>query len=113
MKQTLLITLFSFAFSSFMIASTDKFTDKMAVIGSPGLSSDPCAAIDKKLIRLDEFTTMVNNTSSFHLEEKASALPVPGITVSNNKKKMLRDAKKKRAKLLAERQKYGCESSTN
>jgi hypothetical protein len=110
MKQTLLITLFSFAFSSFMIASTDKFTDKMAVIGSPGLSSDPCAAIDKKLIRLDEFTTMVNNTSSFHLEEKASALPVPGITVSNNKKKMLRDAKKKYVKYSADRQKYGCDT---
>ena len=110
MKQTLLITLFSFAFSSFMIASTDKFTDNMAVIGSPGLSSDPCAAIDKKLIRLDEFTTMVNNTSSFHLEEKASALPVPGITVSNNKKKMLRDAKKKYVEYSADRQKYGCDT---
>ncbi len=110
MKQTLLITLFSFAFSSFMIASTDKFTDNMAVIGSPGLSSDPCAAIDKKLIRLDEFTTMVNNTSAFHLEEKASALPVPGITVSNNKKKMLRDAKKKYVEYSADRQKYGCDT---
>ena len=49
MKQTLLITLFSFAISSFVIASTDTFTDKMAVVGSPGLSSDPCAAIDKKV----------------------------------------------------------------
>ncbi|WP_373033412.1 hypothetical protein, partial [Sulfurovum sp.] len=72
MKQTLLITLFSFVLSSFMVASTDSITDKMAVIGSPGLSSDPCAAIDKKLIKLDEFTTMLNNTSAFHLEEKAS-----------------------------------------
>jgi len=110
MKQTLLITLFSFAISSFIIASTDTFTDKMAVIGSPSLSSDPCAAIDKKLIKLDEFTTMVNNTSAFHLEEKASALPVPGITVSNNKKKMLRDAKKKHAEYSAERKKYSCEN---
>ncbi len=110
MQQTLLITLFSFLLSSFMVASTDSITDKMAVIGSPGLSSDPCAAIDKKLIKLDEFTTMVNNTSAFHLEEKASALPVPGITVSNNKKKMLRDAKKKYAEYSAERKKYSCEN---
>ena len=88
MKQTLLITLFSFAFSSFIIASTDTFSDKIAVIGSPALSSDPCAAIDKKLIRLDKFTTMVNNTSAFHLEEKAEALSVPGISVSNNKNKI-------------------------
>ena len=108
MKQTLLITLFSFVFSSFIIASNDTFTDKMAAIGSPGLSSDPCVAIDKKLIRLDTFTTMVHNTSSFHLEEKAEALSVPGITVSNNKKKMLRDAKRKYTEYSSEYKKYGC-----
>jgi virulence-associated protein VapD len=113
MKQTLLITLFSFAITSFIIASTDTITDtitdKMAVIGSPGLSSDPCAAIDEKVLRLDRFTEVVKNTSAFHLEEKATALTVPGITVSNNKKKMLRAAKKKYAEYAAERQKYGCE----
>ena len=111
MKQTLLITLFSFAFSSFIIASTETVTDKIAVIGSPSLSSEPCAVIDKKLIRLDEFTTMVKSTSAFHLEEKAEALSVPGISVSNNKNKMLRDAEKKRAEYAAERQKYGCDIS--
>ena len=42
----------------------------------------------------------------FHLEEKASALSVPGITVSNNKKKMLRDAQKKYEEYRAEYQKY-------
>jgi len=111
MKQILFITLFSFAFSSFMIASTDKFTDTLAVVGSPSLSSDPCTAIDKKLIRLDAFRDMVNNTSAFHLEEKAEALAVPGITVSNNKKKMLRDAEKKYREYTAERQKYGCDGT--
>ena len=74
-------------------------------------SSDSCAAIDKKLIKLYQFTMMVNNTSAFHLEEKASALSVPGITVSNNKKKMLRDAEKKGKELLKERQKYGCDTT--
>ena len=87
---------------------TETFSDKMAVIGSPALSSDPCSLIDKKLVRLDEFMMMVNSTSAFHLEEKASALAVPGISVSNNKKKMLRDAKKKYAEYTAEHQKYGC-----
>jgi len=70
--------------------------------------SDSCAAINKKIMRLDEFTTMVNNTSAFHWEEKASALLVPGIKVSNNKKKMLRNAKKKGVELLKEQQKLGC-----
>jgi len=114
MKQTLLITLFSFAITSFVIASTDTITDtitdKMAVVGSPGLSSDPCAAIDEKVLRLDRFTEVVKNTSAFHLEEKANAISTPGITVSNNRKKMLRDADKKYAEYTAERQKYGCET---
>ncbi len=110
MKQTLLLTLFSFAISVFMTACTSQMADKMAVVGNPTLSSDPCAALDQKLIKLDEFTTMVNNTSAFHLEEKAAALQVSGITVSNNKEQMLRDAKKKHAELLAERQKYGCKT---
>lgn len=110
MKQTLLLTLFSFAISVFMTACTSQMGDKLAVVGNPTLSSDPCAAIDQKLIQLDEFTTMVNHTSAFHLEEKAAAMPVPGITVSNNKEHMLRDAKKKHAELVAERQKYGCET---
>ena len=112
MKQTLLITLFYIATSSFVIASTDeildKITDKIATLVSPDLSSDTCSTIDKKLMKLDEFTTMVNNTSAFHLEEKASAMPVPGITASNNKKKMLRDIEKKYKELLTERQKHGC-----
>ncbi len=76
-------------------------------------SSDPCDAIDKKMMRLDEFTEVVKNTSAFHLEEKASALPSPGFTVSNNRKQMLRDAEKKRTELLAERKKNGCKAPVN
>ena len=88
--------------------SSDTSADKVTVLDNTIFSSDTCAAINKKIMKLDRFTTMVNNTSAFHLEEKASALPVPGITVSNNKKHMLRDAKKKGVKLLKEYQKYGC-----
>ncbi|MCW8821284.1 MAG: hypothetical protein OQK45_03575 [Sulfurovum sp.] len=110
MKQTLLFTLSSFAIATFMTACTGQMADTMAVVGKPALSSDPCAAIDKKVMRLDRFTEVVQNTSAFHLEEKAAALPVPGITVSNNRKQMLRDAKKKRAELSKERQTYGCKT---
>jgi len=113
MKQTLFLTLSFFTVATFMTACTGQMADKMAVVGKPTLSSDPCAAIDKKVMKLDRFTTMVNNTSAFHLEEKASALPVPGITVSNNRKQMLKDTKKKYAEYAAERQKYGCETPMN
>jgi hypothetical protein len=92
-------------------ANTAPMPDKKAVANKPALSSDTCDAIDKKLIKLYEFMIMVNTTSAFYLEEKAAALSVPGITVSNNKKKMIKDAEKKQAELLAERKKQGCEIS--
>jgi len=110
MKQIFLFALFSFSISVLMTGCTSQMSDKMAVVGDPALTSDPCAAIEQKRIKLDEFTAMVNNTSAFHLEEKAAALSVPGITISNNKEQMLQDAKKKYAELSAERQKYGCEA---
>jgi len=107
MKQSLFPThSFLIAIATFMIACTSQ----MAVADNTIFSSDSCAAIDKKIMKLDRFTTMVNNTSAFHLEEKASALTVPGITVSNNKKKMLRDAEKKYTEYAAERKKYDCET---
>jgi hypothetical protein len=92
------------------ITGTAEMVDTKAEVSKTVLSSETCDAIDKELIKLYEFSITVNNTSAFHLEEKIAAMPVPGITVSNNKKKMLRDAERKRAELLAERQKYGCEA---
>ena len=118
MKQTLLLTIFSIAMATLMTACTgqkvdnlaDNLTENMASVGKSTLSSDPCSALDKKLFRLDRFTEVVKNTSAFHLEEKARAIPTPGITVSNNRKQMLRDADKKYTEYAAERQKYGCET---
>lgn len=110
MKKILLYSLSSLTIVTFMTACSGQMTDKMAVVGTPSLSSDPCAAIDAKVLRLDRFTQVVQNTSAFHLEEKATALTVPGITVSNNRKQMLKDAEKKYAEYAAEHQKYGCES---
>jgi len=111
MKHTLLYTLSFFTIATFMTAcSTTQLTDEMAVVGNPSLASDPCAAIDEKVLKLDRFTEVVKHTSAFYLEEKANAIPTPGITVSNNRKQMLRDAEKKYAQYAAERQKYGCET---
>jgi len=106
MKQTLLFRLSFLTITTLMIACTSQ----IAVADNAIFSSDSCAAVDRKIMKLDRFTTMVNNTSAFHLEEKASALTVPGISVSNNKKQMLRDAKKKYAEYTAERKKYDCET---
>ena len=104
MKHTLFFRHAFFSMAIFMTA----VTSQMALADNMIFSSDTCADIDKKIMKLDQFTTMINNTSAFHLEERASALPVPGITVSTNKKKMLRDVKKKYAEYTAARQKYGC-----
>jgi hypothetical protein len=93
-------------------AATSQMDDKMIAPDNSIFSSNKCNTLDEELIELVEFTTMVKNTSAFHLQEKASALPSPGFTVSNNKKKMLRDIERKYAELLQERKKYGCEALT-
>ena len=110
MKKILLYSLSSLVIAALLTACSGQMADKMAEVGTPSLSSDPCGAIDKKVLRLDRFTQVVQNTSAFHLEEKAAALTVPGITVSTNRKKMLKDAERKYAEYAAEHQKYGCES---
>ena len=108
MKQILLLTLSSLFMVAFMTACSSQ-------MASSGLSTndqmEECISIDKKLIKVDKFIEVVNNTSAFHLEEAARAIETPGITVSTNKKQMLRDANKKKAELEVEHQKLGCESS--
>ncbi|PTB83452.1 hypothetical protein C9926_02860 [Sulfurovum lithotrophicum] len=68
-----------------------------------------CLTINKNLLKIDKFTQTVENTSAFHLEESAVALQVPRISVSNNKRQMLRDAEKRRVELEAEHKKFGCD----
>lgn len=108
MKQKLLLTLSSLCAVGCMTACTGQ-------MASAGLSetdkTQECAAIDKKLTKIDAFIELVNSTSAFHLEEAARAIETPGITVSNNKKQMLRDANRQRAELSEEHQKLGCEAT--
>lgn len=108
MKQILLLTLFSLSMAAFMTACTNQ----MASVGlSTADKTEECITIDRKLIKVDKFIEVVNNTSAFHLEEAAAALETPRITVSNNKKQMLRDANRKKAELESEHQKLGCKTS--
>ena len=96
MKQTLLLTLSFLSIAALMTACSNQ----MASVGlSTADKTEECIIIDKKLIKVDKFIEVVNNTSAFHLEEAARAIETPGITVSNNKKQMLRDANKKKAEL--------------
>ncbi len=107
MKKTLLLTISSLVIAAFMTACSSQ----MASVGlSSADKTEECMIIDKKLIKIDNFITIVNDTSAFHLEEAARAIETPGITVSNNKKQMLRDANKKKTELESEHQKLGCET---
>ena len=107
MKQTLLFTLSSFAFALLMTGCTGQ-------MAAPGLSAadkeEECINLDRKLIKVDKFLTIVERNSAFHLAEADLAMEAPGITESNNKKRMLKDGNKRRAELTAERQKLGCEA---
>ncbi len=107
MKHTLL-AISSLSMVAFMTACTGQMT---SVAVSTADNTEECISIDKKLIKVDTFIKVVNTTSAFHLEEAAVALETPGISVSNNKKQMLRDANKKRAELESEHRQYGCKSS--
>ena len=107
MKQTLLLTISSLSIAVFTTACTNQ----MASVGlSAADKTEECMIINKKMIKIDNFITVVNDTSAFHLEEAARAIEAPGITVSTNKKQMLRDANKKKTELESEHQKLGCET---
>ncbi len=106
MKHTFLLALSSFTAITLLTGCTGQ----MASVGlSSGDKEQECLNLDKKLMKVDQFLEVVNTKSAFHLEEAATAVPTPNITDSNNKSRMLKDGNKKRADLLEERQKLGCE----
>lgn len=119
MKQRLLLTLSFLSMAAFMTACSGQMASSVGlspgeVADSVGLSPDDkeeqCMLLDKKLMQVDNFLIVVNKTSAFHLEEAATAIPTPGITVSNNKRQMLKDGNKRKAKLEAEYQKLECKT---
>jgi len=67
-----------------------------------------CASLDKDLIKVDKYIELVNNTDAFHMEELAQAVQYPDITVSTNKKRMLKDANALRDHLDEERKSLNC-----
>ena len=106
MKYTFLLALSSFAALTLLAGCTGQ---KASVGLISADKEQECLNLDKKLIKVDQFLEVVNTKSAFHLDEAATAIPTPHITDSNNKPRMLKDGNKKRADLLEERQKLGCE----
>lgn len=107
MKKTFLMTL-----STLTLATLFSACGQM----TPSLNTDKeaeCATVQKNLLKVEKFTATVEKTSAFHLEEAAVAMSVPKITVSNNKRQMLRDAAKRKKELEAEQRELGCEVVTN
>ncbi|MBA1420175.1 MAG: hypothetical protein FAF03_04745 [Epsilonproteobacteria bacterium] len=107
MKKTLLITL-----------STLTFTTLFSACGQVSVpthtnTEEECLTVQRNLYKVEKFTDTVEKTSAFHLEEAAVAMNVPKITVSNNKRQMLRDAAKRKKSLEAEQKELGCKIATN
>jgi len=107
MKHTFLLTLFSLAFVALMTGCGSKTP---SVDADTKDNTEECMAIDKKLLKIDKFIDLVNRTSAFYIEEAATAILTPGITDSNNKPRMLRDANRKKEALLDEHQRFGCKT---
>ena len=111
MKNKLLLTLVSLTTLSLMTGCNMKMpytdTEESAVVGT----SQECLNLEKKIMKIDRFTKVVENKSAFHLEEAAIAYEIPQVSVSNNKPEMLRDAAKKKAALVTEQEKLNCASS--
>jgi len=71
------------------------------ILANPYKMQKSCESLNRSLMKIDEYIAVVENSSAFHLEEAAVAYEIPGVTISNNKRHMLRDAKLYREQLNA------------
>jgi len=107
MKKACLITLSTLTFSTLFTAC-----GQVTVPHNIDTEAE-CLTVQRNLYKVEKFTTMVEHTSAFHLEEAAVAMNVPKISTSNNKRQMLRDAAKRKRALEAEQKELGCEIANN
>jgi len=75
-------------------------------------NTSECIQIDKKLIKVDQFITTISGMSASQAEEYIIAIPAYEITNSSVKRRMLKDADKRKKKLIAERQQIGCPATS-
>lgn len=105
MNKTLLFS--TLALSS-LIALTGCSGKTEVIAANPYKMQKDCESINKSLVKLEEYILRIENTSAFHLEEAAEAYEVPGVTISNNKKHMLKDARNYRDELIGKYEKMQC-----
>jgi len=72
------------------------------------LNDKECATLEKKIIQTDQFIENVSAMDPAHTDEVMVAISKTEITTETTKPRMLRDAKKRKAKLEAEFQNAGC-----
>lgn len=73
-----------------------------------GDKTDACNTLDKKLVRVDEFTRRVEKLSLVQASSFGRTMTYPEITRSVEKPVMLRDARNRKTELLREREVLGC-----
>ena len=74
-------------------------------------NSSECAQVDKKLLKVDRFITTISGMSASQAEEYIVAMPAYEITNSAEKKRMLKDANKRKNTLTAQHRQLGCPST--
>ncbi len=72
------------------------------------LDSEECATLQKKIVQTDQFIKKVSAMDPAHADEMMMAIPKTEITTETTKPKMLRDAKRRKARLEQEFNMSGC-----
>ena len=74
------------------------------------LNDKECATLERKIIQTDQFIENVSAMDPAHVDEVMAAIPKTEITTETTKPKMLRDAKRRKAKLEMQLKTSGCET---
>ena len=104
MKRTIALTLSSLTIATLMTGCGQNVPAAVNMMNN----EDKCDAYNRQLLQVDQYLETVTKTSAFHLEEAAVALQKPQISTSNNKKDMLKDAKRRKADILVNMKTNGC-----
>ncbi len=103
------MVLYSTLVLSTVILLTGCSSNTENIVANPYKMQKSCENMDRSLVKLEEYILLIKNSSAFHLEEAAVAYEMPAVTVSNNKKQMLKDIRNYRNKLIKSYEKKQCQ----